>query len=310
MRLEAYYSTRLGRAYLGDGIDVMSGLSAESVDLVVTSPPFPLTFRKSKPYISIGEDRFVDWFLPYAEHCRRVLKPDGSLVIDLGGVWNKGVPTKSLYQHRLLLALCDQAHFHLAQDFYWYNPAALPSPAEWVNVRRIRVKSAVDLVCWLGKSETPRANNKEVLKEYSRDMLRLIKRGYRAKERPSGHCITNKFQKNLGGSIPPNLIQAGNNDSNSGYLKGCAQAGLPVHPARFPRALPEFFIKLCTRPGEMVLDPFGGSNVTGEAAEHLGRRWISIELVEDYLKGSRFGFASLSKALPLLEASLKPRRQA
>lgn len=290
MRLEPYYSTKNGRAYLGDSLEIMARLPAESVDLVVTSPPFPLTFRKKKPYTSVGEDGFVAWFIPYAEQCRRLLKSGGSFIIDLGGVWNKGTPTKSLYQHRLLVALCDQLGFHYAQDFYWYNPAALPAPAEWVNVRRIRVKSAVDLVYWLGKTESPKASNRAVLKAYSRDMLRLIERGYRAKERPSGHNITGKFQKNLGGSIPPNLLEFGNNDSNSSYLKACALAKLPVHPARFPSALPEFFIKLCTDADDVVLDPFAGSNVTGDAAQRLGRRWIAVELAEEFLAGSRFRF--------------------
>jgi site-specific DNA-methyltransferase (cytosine-N4-specific) len=289
---------------VGDSLDVMAGVPDDSVNLVVTSPPFPLTFRKKKPYACVGENEFVDWFLPYAERCRRLLKDDGSLVLDLGGVWNKGTPTRSLYQHRLLIALCEQVGFHYAQDFYWYNPGALPAPAEWVNVRRIRVKCAVDVVCWLSKTESPKANNKKVLRSYSRDMLRLIQRGYRAKQRPSGHSITRKFQKNLGGAIPPNLIELGNNDSNSAYLKACAAARLPVHPARFPRGLPEFFIKLCTDPGDTVLDPFAGSNVTGEAAERLGRRWLAIELVEPYVQGSMLRFSSPDTLPPFRSRSL------
>jgi len=291
--LTEYYVTARGKAYLGDALQVMSALPSNSVNLIVTSPPFPLTFRKKKPYTSVGEDAFVDWFIPYARGCRRLLREDGSLVVDLGGVWNKGSATKSLYQYRLIIALCDQLGFHFAQDFYWYNPAVLPAPAEWVNVRRVRVKSAVDLVTWFGKSEAPKANNRQVLRPYSRDMLRLIDRGYRAKDRPSGHHITHKFQKDQGGSIPPNLLEIGNNDSNGSYIKACTQAGLPVHPARFPRGLPEFFISLCTEPGEVVLDPFAGSNVTGEAAEANDRRWIAIELAEEYLKGSTFRFNGL-----------------
>lgn len=299
MRQQPYYSTRFGRAYLGDALDVMQELPSESVELILTSPPFPLTFRKKKPYTSVDENGFVAWFLPYAEQCRRLLTQTGSFVIDLGGVWNKGTPTKSLYQHRLVIALCDQLGFHYAQDFYWFNPAALPAPAEWVNVRRIRVKSAVDVIYWLGKTNSPKANNRKVLKQYSRDMLRLIRRGYRAKERPSGHNITHKFQKDLGGSIPPNLLEIGNNDSNGAYLKSCAAAKLPVHPARFPRAFPDFFVRFCTERGEVVLDPFAGSNVTGEAAERLDRRWIAIELAEEYLEGSKFRFPEyLPDALP------------
>ncbi len=288
--MDPYYRTKHGSAYLGDALAIMGGLSSESVDLVVTSPPFPLTFRKKNPYNSVCEDRFVDWFLQYAGQCRRLLKKTGSFVVDLGGVWNKGAPTRSLYQHKLLIALCERSKFSFAQDFYWYNPAALPAPAEWVNVRRIRLKSAVNNVFWLGKTDSPKANNKAVLRPYSKDMLRLIDRGYRAKTRPSGHNITGKFQKDHGGSIPPNLIELGNNDSNGAYLKACAAARLPIHPARYPRGLPEFFIKLCTDPGDTVLDPFAGSNVTGEAAERLGRHWIAIEIVEEFLEGSRCRF--------------------
>lgn len=191
----------------------------------------------------------------------------------------------------------DRIGFHFAQDFYWHNPAALPAPAEWVNVRRIRVKSSVDLVYWLSKTAHPKADNRQVLRAYSRDRLRLIDKGYKAQSRPSGHNITNKFQKNLGGSIPPNLLEYGNNDSNSAYIRGCQSAGLPVHPARFPTALPEFFIELCTDEDDVVLDPFAGSNVTGAAAERLKRRWIAIELAEDYLLGSKFRFTAVHAPL-------------
>lgn len=285
-----YYETKLGSAYLGDSLVVMKELRSESVNLIATSPPFPLTFQKKKPYGTVKIDEFVEWFLGFAREFHRLLTKEGSLVIDIGGVWNKGTPTKSLYQHHLLIALCEKVGFHYAQDFYWYNPGALPAPAEWVNVRRIRVKSAVNLVWWLSKTPWPKANNRNVLKEYSNDMLRLLERGYRSKERPSGHNITAKFSKNHGGAIPPNLVELGNNDSNGDYLKRCLAAGIPVHPARFPRGLPEFFVKLCTDPRDTVLDPFAGSNVTGEAAERLGRKWIAIELAEEYLKGSRFRF--------------------
>lgn len=291
--MRPFYHTRLGEAFLGDALDVLHGLVSESVNLIVTSPPFPLTFQKKKPYSSVRIDEYIAWFLPIADECKRVLTEDGSFVVDIGGVWNKGVPTRSLYQYYLLLALHDKVGFHFAQDFYWYNPGALPAPAEWVNVRRIRAKCAVNLVWWLSKTAWPKADNHKVLKEYSPDMLRLLQRGYRAKARPSGHTITAKFTRDHGGAIPSNLIEFGNNDSNGEYLKRCQAAGLPVHPARFPRGLPEFFIKLCTDPNDLVLDIFAGSNITGEAAEHLDRRWIAIELAEEYLEGSKFRFPPL-----------------
>lgn len=294
--MEPFYETRLGKAYLGDALEVTKDMRSDSVSLIVTSPPFPLTFQKKKPYGSIKVDQYVKWFLNYAQEFKRLLKSDGSFVIDIGGIWNKGLPTRHLYQYHLLLGLCEGLGFHLAQDFYWYNPGALPAPAEWVNVRRIRVKCAVNHIWWLSKTPWPKADNRKVLKKYSDDMLRLLKRGYRTKTRPSGHNITPKFNRNHGGAIPPNIIESGNNDSNGLYLKKCLESKLPVHPARFPRSLPEFFIRLCTNPGDRVMDPFAGSNVSGEVAERLGRRWIAIELVKEYLEGSKFRF----EELPLL----------
>jgi DNA modification methylase len=293
--MKSFYSTRFGAAYLGDALDVMRTMPAQSVSLIVTSPPFPLTFQKKKPYEAVGIDRYVEWFLGFGDQFLRILRDDGSLVIDIGGVWNKGTPTRSLYQHHLLLGLCEKVGFHLAQDFYWYNPGALPAPAEWVNVRRIRVKAAVNHVWWLSKTAWPKANNRNVLRAYSEDMVRLLKRGYRAKARPSGHAITRKFATNQGGAIPPNLLEFGNNDSNGSYLKKCQAAGLPVHPARFPRSLPDFFIRLCTDSKDLVLDPFAGSNVTGLAAQELGRRWVAIEIIRDYLEGSMLRFDSVRK---------------
>jgi DNA modification methylase len=282
-----YYATGLGKAYLGDSLELMRLLPPQSINLAMTSPPFALVFKKA--YGNKDQDEYVEWFCTYAREVFRLLTDDGSFVIDIGGAWNKGTPTRSLYQYKLLLALCEDVGFHFAQDFYWYNPGAIPAPAEWVNVRRIRVKGAVNLVWWLSKTAWPKADNRNVLRPYSDDMHRLVRRGVRATIRPSGHVITAKW-KDLGGAIPPNLLEFGNNDSNGFYLKACEQAGLPVHPARFPRPLPEFFIKLCTVEGDTVLDPFAGSNVTGEAAEGLGRRWIAGEIEKAYLDGSRFRF--------------------
>jgi len=108
---------------------------------------------------------------------RRILKPSGSFVLNIGGTWTPGKPTRSLYHIRLLLHLCDGIGFHLCQEFFWYNPAKLPAPAEWVNVRRLRVKDSVEYIYWLGKTPSPKADNSRVLQPYSKDMLRLIRKG-------------------------------------------------------------------------------------------------------------------------------------
>ncbi len=101
--------------------------------------------------------------------------------------------------------------------------------------------------------------------------------GYKAKLRPSGHDISEKFSRDNSGAIRPNWFQIANTDSNSFYLRKCKEAGISPHPARFPTQFPEYFIKFLTDEGDIVLDPFAGSNATGYAAEELNRRWVSIE---------------------------------
>lgn len=284
--LKPYYYTDLGAAYLGDSSEMLREVPDDSVDLVVTSPPYALVFKKE--YGNVHADDYTKWFLSFSDEIFRVLKPTGSFVLNIGGCWNKGSPTRSLYQFELLLELVKT--FKLAQEFFWYNPAKLPAPAEWVTVQRIRVKDSVEYIWWLSKTDRPKANNRNVLQPYSADQKRLIEKGYRAKKRPSGHNITGGFQKDHGGSIPPNVLQMGNNDANGEYLTKCAELGLKPHPARFPSDLPEFFIKFLTEPGDLVLDPFAGSNITGRAAETLKRRWMVMEIVKEYLDGSRYRF--------------------
>jgi site-specific DNA-methyltransferase (cytosine-N4-specific) len=282
------YVTEFGAAYLGDSRELLARLPKESIDLALTSPPYALHFKKE--YGNVPKQHYVDWFLPFAREIHRTLKPQGSFVLNIGGSFNPGVPTRSLYHFKLLIALVEEVGFHLAQECFWYNPAKLPAPAEWVTVRRQRIKDSIEYVWWLSKTPWPNADNRNVLVPYSADMRRLIRKGYVAKTRPSGHNITQKFQADRGGAIPGNLIERGNNESNSEYIQACRDAGFKVHPARFPPALPEFFIKLCTQPGAVVVDPFAGSNTTGFVAESLGRRWIAFELDPDYLRASALRF--------------------
>ena len=286
---ELAYSTDLGKAFRGDSLAVLPHLIKQGVrvKLIVTSPPFALV--RKKDYGNEDADDYLHWFAQFTPLFREILTPDGSVVIDIGGAWIKGLPCKSTYHFKLLLQICEGG-FYLAQDFYHYNPARLPTPAEWVTVRRLRVKDAVNNVWWLTLDPFVKSDNRRVLRPYSESMKGLLKHGYKAQLRPSGHDISTKFQKDNNGSIPPNLLEFANTESNSYYLRRCKEAGIRPHPARFPQALPEFFINFLTDPGDLVLDPFGGSNVTGAAAEALGRQWISCELDAEYVRASRFRF--------------------
>lgn len=282
------YTTRLGRAYHADARDVLRQIPSNSVSLVMTSPPFAL--RRQKAYGNVTPAEYFDWFWPFAQEIQRVLKPDGSFVLDIGGAWNRGSGTRSLYHFELILRLTQQRLFHLAQEFYWFNPSKLPTPAEWVTIRRTRVKDSVTMIWWLSKTEEPQADNRRVLRPYSKSMQRLLRDGYDVAKRPSQHDISPHFQRDNGGAIPPNMLSIPNTRSSDEYFRRCRDAGLPIHPARFPTPLPEFFIRFLTEPRQTVLDPFAGSNVTGYAAETLGRNWISIEINADYVAGSRLRF--------------------
>jgi site-specific DNA-methyltransferase (cytosine-N4-specific) len=284
------YQTNLGSAYCGDALALLSELPSDSVDLVLTSPPFALLLKKE--YGNRAQDEYVEWLLPFATQVRRVLKDTGSFVLDMGGAYQKGVPSRSLYQFRTLLALCDRAGFFLAQDFYWHNPSKLPSPAEWVTRRKIRAKDSVNTVWWLSKTEWPKADVKKVLVPYSESMKKLLKDPdyYKPTTRPSGHEISGNFHKDNGGAIPSNLLQIPNTESNSPYQSWCKALGIPSHPARFPAKLPEFFIRLLTDPDDLVVDIFAGSNTTGWVAEVESRRWLSFEDRLDYVAASAFRF--------------------
>lgn len=294
-----FYRTGRGAAYLGDSLDTLRAMPDSSVNLAFTSPPYALHFKKE--YGNVSKADYVSWFLPFAREIRRVLTDDGSFVLNIGGSWNPGEPTRSLYHYKLMIALVEELGFHLAQECYWYNPAKMPVPAEWVTVRRVRIKDSVEHVWWLSKTARPKADNRKVLRPYSADMLRLAKKGVKTTVRPSGHNINSSFDKiESGGSIPSNVMEdqianemliAGNNAANDPYTKRCKETGMKIHPARFPAALPEFFIKLLTDEGDVVVDPFAGSNTAGAVAERLGRRWIAMELLEEYLEASKFRFA-------------------
>lgn len=295
---EPYYATESGEAFLGDSLELLRLLPPGSVNLVVTSPPYALHFKKE--YGNAHKSDYVAWLLPFAREILRVLKDDGSFVLNIGGSYNQGSPTRSIYHYKLLVALVEEIGFHLAQECFWYNPAKMPMPAEWVTVRRIRVRDSVEYVWWLSKTEWPKASNRKVLRPYSADMLRLNRKGLEKTTRPGGYKINEGFAgMDAGGSIPPNIIddetptdllKFGNNAANDAYTLKCKEAGIKIHPARFPAALPEFFIKLLTDPDDLVVDPFAGSNTTGMVAEALDRHWIAMEAMEDYLAASKFRF--------------------
>jgi len=292
--LRPAYTTSAGKAYVGDALDVLARLPSSSVDLIVTSPPYAL--NKKKAYGNEDASTWISWFHPFLVEMYRVLTDTGTLALNVGGAWKRGAPVRSLVHLEVALDATRNVGFHLAQEFFLYNPATIPGPTEWVNVRRCRVKCAVDPVYALTKTTSPDWDNRRVLKPYTAAMRKMMETGVPIGNSPSGHTKRDGWARDNGGAIPDNLLSLSNTESMSTWVKACKTANLPVHPARFPRGLPEFFVKLCTVEGGLVLDPFAGSNTTGWVAEGLSRRWISVEMDADYVRGSALRFSEAERA--------------
>lgn len=329
------YKTDLGAAYCGDSLKLLKSKPLQEhrgkVQLAFTSPPFPLNNKKK--YGNHQGEEYIRWFASFAPLLRDVVTDDGSIVIEIGNAWVPGEPVMSTDVLRAFLRFLEKGDLHLCQEFIWYNPARLPSPVEWVNKERVRVKDAFTRIWWMSPTTRPKADNRKVLREYSPSMKRLIETGkYNAGPRPSEHHIgAESFKTNNNGAIPPNvgggeaipslddmvtpkgfaeyleettnLLKSANTLSSDDYRKFCVERGVPIHPARMPSTLVEFFVKFLTDEGDAVLDPFAGSNTTGAVAQALGRRWLSVEADWTYAAHSigRFYPAALTSTCEAFE---------
>lgn len=264
------------------------------VSLILTSPPFPL--NRKKRYGNLSGEKYIEWLAGFSNLFRRYLKPRGSIVIELGNAWEPGAPAMSTLGLEALLRFKSSANLVLCEQFIWHNPARLPSPIQWVNVERVRVKDAFTHIWWLARRSDPVANNRHVLVPYSKSMRNLLEtRSYNGGRRPSEHNIgETSFLRNNGGAIPSNVLTYPNTGNTDDYHRHCRAVGLKPHPARMPIAVAEFFVNFLTKPGDLILDPFAGSNTTGAAAERLGRRWLAVEGDASYIEGSKGRFTSIS----------------
>jgi site-specific DNA-methyltransferase (cytosine-N4-specific) len=260
------------------------------VSLILTSPPFPL--NRKKRYGNFTGEEYRKWLATFALIFRDFLKPRGSIVIEIGNAWEAGQPSMSTLGLEALIDFRNAGRLTLCQQFVWYNPTKLPTPVQWVNIKRNRVKDSFTHIWWMAKGYNPVANNRRVLVEYSDSMKNLLARqSYNSGLRPSQHNIGERsFLNDNGGAIPSNVLTVSNSSGTDQYQAYCRKQGLSPHPSRMPSAVPEFFINFLTRPGDIVLDPFAGSNTTGAAAEALGRKWLAVEADDNYIRGSRGRF--------------------
>lgn len=304
-------NTESGQYYLGESEKILRSpaLSGQcgKVQLILTSPPFPLNSKKS--YGNMMGDEYLQWFSNLAPIFAEMLADDGSIVIELGNSWEPSRPVQSLLPLQSLLSFVShkETDLRLIQEFVCYNPSRLPSPAHWVTVKRIRTVDSYTRLWWIAKTDFPKADNSKVLRPYSDRMKYLLSTGrYNAGKRPSQHKIGEKsFLKDCGGSIAHNLFELEQMDSerevrlpknafsfsnriSTDFLsRTCKERGITPHPARMPMGLAAFFIDFLTEPGDLVLDPFAGSNTTGYASGRLNRKWIAVDIEKKYVEQSK-----------------------
>lgn len=318
------YKSKLGKLVSGNALELLRNDKKFSqlkgkINLIVTSPPFPLNNKKQ--YGNEKGEEYKDWFIKLAPIFSDLLADDGSLVIEIGNAWEPERPVQSLLHLECLLGMVKhpEANLRLIQEFICYNPSKLPSPAQWVTVNRLRTVDSYTHVWWIAKNDFPKADNSKVLRPYSKSMEQLLKRqSYNSGKRPSEHQISESgFLKDNGGSIahnffemeaidekrdvrlPHSVLSFSNTNSNDYFLKTCREKGITPHPARMSGGLVNFFIQFLTDEGDLVLDPFSGSNTTGYCAEKLNRKWISFEVKEDYIDQAHVRFTDPSLKSPL-----------
>jgi site-specific DNA-methyltransferase (cytosine-N4-specific) len=291
--LKPAYKTKFGEAYNcsiekfieSEKFEILKG----KVDLILTSPPYPLVSPKAYGN-RVGED-YKNWLAEIMKDLKLLLKPKGSLVVEIGNAWDKGIPTMSTLPLESLIEIKNKSNLVVCQQFIWNNPNKLPGPATWVNIKRLRVKDSFTHVWWYSETPNPKSDNSKVLTPYKAGMKKLLERqDYNRGVRPSGHSIGDGFLTENKGSIPSNVLTFANSLETKEYRNWCKKCGVAQHPARMPEKLVEFFINFLTNKNALVLDPFGGSNTTGKVAQDLGRRWIYVEQNKDYVLGSKGRF--------------------
>jgi len=287
------FETDAGAAVWAEFQSALGYLADGSVQAVITSTPYPIT--GGRRYGTFTPEQVVNLVEDMFTALKPKLRPDGSVFLNLADVWNQGSPTRSTYQERIILNLTEKFGFHFADRFIWHSPSK-PAATDWVTKRRERVRSSNEQFLWFSPTARPKADNRQVLVPYGETMRRtLAAGGDRRTPRPSGHGHAGEsYAKDNGGAIPPNFFNVPHATSNSAYIQYCKRMGLDTHPARFPAGgILEFFVKLSTTPGDLVVDCCAGSQLLADACQRLGRRWFTTERHLPYIRGGEAHFRHL-----------------
>lgn len=268
--------------------DALTVLHEGSVDLIWTSPPYPLQ-RDGKGY---GTQDSRTWLREMIALCAQwipLLSPTGSLMIELGHVYEPGRPAQDIYPARLEVALRDQLGLYCCQHLYSENPTHLPTPLPWTVTTPCRTRPTIEPILWFAPDPAAvAADNRRVLRPYTAAGRRALRQPTRqAGNRPSGITFgPASFARDNGGSIPADLIRAPGGTGNRYYYDAERRAGQQPGPAVTPEPLLQFCISLATQPGALIYNPFCGTATTCKVAHQEGRRWIGSDRNLDALRAA------------------------
>lgn len=313
------FSTHLGIAILGSCDTVFSAIDSP-IHLVVTSPPYPLA--KPRAYGNPTEAEYVDWICRMLEPIVKNLVRGGSICLNISNdIFEVGSPARSLYRERLVLALHDRLGLWKMDELVWENKSKAPGPVRWASLERTQLNVVWEPVYWFtNEPHSIRSNNRRVLQEHTQRHIDFIKSGGEKRDAvfsDGAYGIkAGRFSNETPGRIPRNILSFGHRcAAQTAYKKAAKAMGLPAHGAPFPMKLASFLIEFMSEPGDLVVDPFGGSFTTAHAAERLGRRWLSTDCMVEYVLGSATRFVdapgfrnNILDLAPMLARPAAPQR--
>lgn len=277
------WSTDHGIGLWAHAEDAASEIPRSSVQLVFTSPIYPI--QSARAYGGIKPAAWVDWMTRLTRLWADLLTDDGIIAVNVADTHIPGMPAISSYLYRYFLSCIDDIGLYEQPPLFWVNPSKMGN-IQWTATERRNPKAAVEYIRYFSTSPFPRRTVDQVLVPRKVTGARAAKDADRPREvRPSGHNITAARFYGGGDAIPNNVIICGGAPGTDRYARRCKAAGLPVHPARFPRDLAARVILECTDEGQTVYDPMGGSGTTAEVALDLRRTVITSEPMLSYVQG-------------------------